>query len=324
MPKMPKIPKTQRHPPATRHPAVGTDSILGLERAHIPQHLRSFFLPNDIILFKYRRHSRIIAPPRPRDPSESNFPEPYKSISCIADLLFGLFGMSILCSSAIIFQILYDNEPLRIKVPIHLFHIFLTLGFMTWVGLPLLPHRRIRQSVKYRHRVRNMVGAHRFDSWLNHLFAKTQMGRMIIPYAPLGSFTEPTRSPSFYDLPESKNRDGSPRYGPIMRRIRRLEDGFLVARLERYPDLFTCPRLKRLNKAYLAYKNRQRFWAAGKAYVELERTGGLSAKLRERGSGRLAPVKFSIAKLEAEDRDVDRGDDVGFLYVEIKLVGVDK
>jgi hypothetical protein len=78
--------------------------------------------------------------------------------------------------------------------------------------------------------------------------------------------------------------------------LQKLDKGYLILRLEEYPDVFPSPCLGCLNKAYRVYRDYQRIQAARQAYDEMQEEGDLEE------DEPTAPTEYSISELERNGR----------------------
>lgn len=297
---------------------LASDSILGIQKHHLPVRFQQFFLPDDIIIFKHRTFLETIKsredhnmpsgiPPRNENIPERLFDSPRQCFMCAFDVLcawVGIIafsavsipvGLSILISPSIIRAIVFF-----IACTMQL----LGLGFILSRSPIPITHRDNPKEL-HPHTLFNVARylprrhLERFDSFTWSACSFIHVWYKLHYPGRINSHTYDDKSRLFAPL-------------SFLGRVKPtfLEIGWLYLRVVRYPDLFKRVRIPWvsawLNEVYQTYRHYQRLQAAAGAIAEMQHFGLLEAH------SPAPPIEYSISSLEQETD--------GFLFLNKRTV----
>lgn len=276
--------------------------ILTVQREQLPQHLQFGFQPDDMILFKHHKHSNQ-AIPQGEDhtshfkPTELCHLYHMTSPCCPCCLISGLILYAVLLWTFIVASLIrsclkrlfgvMDNQNQQLSYMYHGFQN--NLGLIDFMAVSLdVSMLAIQMATIIILTVPVLVMCWPFFPYGNGCPICHGLGCRLA-YDVLGaarcSIVHTAHSfylfYKLYQRPPSANawyrKGGSSSYLSVAERIKLLEEGWLVIRLTRYPDIFPYPWLCWLNQIYLAYWDWKRWCTGVLAYTLLKHEGRLEA-----------------------------------------------
>ncbi|KAK3319662.1 hypothetical protein B0T19DRAFT_445464 [Cercophora scortea] len=279
--------------------------LYGARRDDFREHLRAIFLPEGLVLFGDCAHQGS-ATSAPRSPQRSSDTPQKLCMTCLADVFqWTLVSALHIVLHSMVVPMLLANLSLGVQlsdtlceVQNHLLLLIILRFFEVYISIGSIPRvwpsRDISFAIPFLHCV-GVALPHlghglfyvcklcaSLCGHLNGFFNRDQLIRLLgwNAYRQLGDL--PSSVGSFllflndldnplglrscgYHLP-----DGETWFNKAETQVENIRNGYLVLRLGQYPDMFTAPWLRWLNRIYLHYRVWQRRKAATQAYRELE------------------------------------------------------
>ncbi|KAK3368275.1 hypothetical protein B0H63DRAFT_534430 [Podospora didyma] len=215
--------------------ACAPGTVLGITRDHIrlSSQLRSLFLPEDIILFKYRKYPQALLDPYSTHGTPPTPPDRRVPRTSIAEQIGsgGVFLASFRCmSSALLAWRLASTASAAAWS-------FIALATVGTISAAAYMH--LNPSRAATHLANGLLPSH--SDWFFHKWCSPLRYRHHVHH-------------SLDARPRTAVNGNSQPCQRITNQARGLENGHVLVAIAPYPDLFTCPGFRWLNKLYLQYR----------------------------------------------------------------------